>query len=102
MSIAHEKESYHFNSDLVYFNGLYGFPLNAGMGQVYGGEYAVGVDGLMRIVGEDRLYTHPPEEIQHYPQARYLVELGHHEFMAGRFVAAEQAQPVYLRPWSGV
>lgn len=72
------------------------------MGQVYGGEYAVGVDGLMRIVGEDRLYTHPPEEIQHYPQARYLVELGHHEFMAGRFVAAEQAQPVYLRPWSGV
>jgi len=79
--------------------------LDAGMGQVYTGEYVLGTDGVMQewchpalVAGSGYNMLDPVI----YPQARYLAELGHHEFIAGRVVTAEQAQPVYLRPWGGV
>lgn len=79
--------------------------LDAGMDQVYVGEYVLGADGVMQ---DDSIAVWDKKErwgesiaASNYPQARYLVELGYHEFIAGRVVIAEQAQPVYLRPWGG-
>lgn len=78
--------------------------LEAGMGQVYMGEYALGEGGVMQECRQPRLvprsgYDKLAPAI--YPQARYLARLGYHEFVAGRVVTAQQAQPLYLRPWSG-
>ena len=74
------------------------------MEQAYGGHYTLGAHQLMQPVLEDRLYAQAKPErdgyyiaAQAYPNAAYLIELGHPAFCEGRFVKAEQAVPVYLR-----
>jgi tRNA threonylcarbamoyladenosine biosynthesis protein TsaB len=101
--------------------------MDARMAEIYTGLFVVADDGLMRVVGEERLL--PPEQLnlnivvpkmglgtgfhaypvlraryarlpideQALPRARDVAHLAANDFAAGLAVAPEYASPVYLR-----
>lgn len=97
--------------------------LDARMGEVYWGEYRLGEDGLVSLVGEEQVLAPeairppggtawlglgsgwtvsgmpvPPQlDVAIEPVAESMLGLAQRAWLAGDAIAAEQAAPVYLR-----
>lgn len=69
---------------------------DARMQEVYYGEYQLGANGIMEAVVPDRLLPGFANE-KIYPHAKYIATIAAEYFKMGLAVAAELAQPVYLR-----